>query len=56
MRLPQDEWQDWAFTRATFGDVAAGLILEVAKRRVAELGKDIDEIGSSTASRLLVRG
>ena len=37
------EWEDYAFTRATFGDVAAGLILEVAKRRVAELGSEIDE-------------
>ena len=36
------EWEDYAFTRATFGDVAAGLILEVAKRRVAEMGTEID--------------
>ena len=36
------DWEDYAFTRATFGDVAAGLILEVAKRRVAEMGAEID--------------
>ena len=42
----QDEWQDLAFTRATFGDVAAGLILEVAMRRVAEMGTDIDAIAA----------
>ena len=39
---PEEEWVDYAFTRATFGDVSAGLILEVAKRRVADLGRDID--------------
>ena len=33
---------DYAFKRATFGDVSAGLILEVAKRRVADLGRDIN--------------
>ena len=27
------KWEDFAFTRATFGDVAAGLILEVAKMK-----------------------
>ena len=42
----QEEWIDYAFTRCTFGDVAAGLILEIAKRRVAEMGKDIDEQAS----------
>ena len=36
------KWEDFAFARATFGDVAAGLILEVAKRRVAEMGTEID--------------
>ena len=36
---PDHSWEDFAFTRATFGDVSAGLILEVAKRRVAELGE-----------------
>ena len=42
-RTSQDEeWTDYAFTRATFGDVSAGLILEVAKRRVADIGSSID--------------
>ena len=36
------DWVDYVFTRATFGDVAAGLILEIAKRRVAEMGSGID--------------
>ena len=39
----RQDWQDYAFTRCTFGDVAAGLILEIAKRRVAEMGAEIDE-------------
>ena len=45
-RDPRDSWEDLAFTRATFGDVAAGLVLEVAKRRVAELGRDIDPVAA----------
>ena len=45
-RDPRDPWEDLAFTRATFGDVAAGLVLEVAKRRVAELGQDIDPVAA----------
>ena len=40
------QWEDFAFTRATFGDLAAGLILEVAKRRVAELGQHIDPMAA----------
>ena len=40
-RRDQD-WDDFAFTRATFGDIAAGLIIEVVKRRVAEIGQGID--------------
>ena len=43
---PGDCWDDYAFTRATFGDVAAGLILEVAKRCVAELGCKIDPMAA----------
>ena len=39
-------WRDYAFTRATFGDVAAGLILEIAKRKVAELGSGEDPIAA----------
>ena len=43
---PGDEWEDLAFTRATFGDVSAGLVLEVAKRRVAELGQEVDPVAA----------
>ena len=38
----QQEWEIFAFTQATFGDVSAGLVLEVAKRKVAELGAHLD--------------
>ena len=43
---PRQAWEDFAFTRATFGDLSAGLILEVAKRRVAELGEQIDPVAA----------
>ena len=43
---PAEPWLDYAFTRATFGDVTAGLILEIAKRRVAELGRGIDSMAA----------
>ena len=39
---PQDPWATYGYTRANFGDLAAGLMLEVGKRRVANLGHDID--------------
>ena len=39
-------WEDFAFTRATFGDLAAGLILEIAKRKVAELGREEDPMAA----------
>ena len=39
-------WKDYAFTRATFGDLAAGLILEIAKRKVAELGREEDPMAA----------
>ena len=45
------EWKIYAFTRATFGDLAAGLLLEVAKRRAAKEGEQIDP----QAARQLVR-
>ena len=44
---PRDEWKVYGFTRATFGDVSAGLMLEVAKRRVADLGESIDPLAAS---------
>ena len=48
---PGKEWQVYAFTRATFGDLAAGLLLEVAKKKAAEAGGYIDPF----AARQLVR-
>ena len=46
-------WLDYyAFTRATFGDIAAGLILEIAKRKVAELGT---RCGSSSGAATVTR-
>ena len=43
---PSHPWLDYAFTRATFGDIAAGLILEIAKRKVAELGREVDPVAA----------
>ena len=37
--MPEEEWKDFAFTRARFGDVAAGLLLKVAKQRAADEGE-----------------
>jgi hypothetical protein len=42
----EDTWITMTYTRATFGDVAAGLLLEVAKKKVAELGRDIDPMAA----------
>ena len=39
---PDLEWETYGYTRANFGDLSAGLMLEVGKRRVADLGEDID--------------
>ena len=39
---PSDLWKVCAFTRATFGDSPAGLLLEIAKKRAADLGESID--------------
>ena len=44
---PGSEWRVYGFERATFGDLAAGLVLEVAKRRVADLGANIDPMAAS---------
>ena len=43
---PEQPWEIFAFTRATFGDVSAGLVLEVAKRKVAELGLAMDPMAA----------
>ena len=36
------DWEQYAYIRANFGDLAAGLILEVANRLVADVGEEID--------------
>ena len=45
-RSTEDEWRTFAYTRANFGDLSAGLLLEIGKRKVANLGKDIDPVAS----------
>ena len=45
-KSPEEEWRDYAFTRATFGDMAAGLLLEVAKRRAVEEGGHLDPLAA----------
>ena len=45
-RSPHDPWRTYGFTRATFGDLTAGLMLEVAKRRFIDLGAPIDPIAA----------
>ena len=53
---PSGCWDTYGYTRATFGDVAAGLLLEIAKRKVATLGEAIDPLsGNSTQELLLCR-
>ena len=37
-----DSWQDFGIDRVHFGDTPAACLLEVSKRKVAELGKEID--------------
>ena len=39
---PDEAWDTYGYTRANFGDLSAGLMLEVGKRRVANLGEAID--------------
>ena len=39
---PDQAWTTYGYTRANFGDLSAGLMLEVGKRRVANLGSAID--------------
>ena len=41
-KRPSDPWRVYGYTRVTFGDVAAGLLLEVGKRRAAKEGWDTD--------------
>ena len=43
---PTLPWRVCGYTRATFGDLPAGLILEVVKRRAAELGMELDPLAA----------
>ena len=40
-------WEIWGYTRCTFRDRNAGGLLEVAKKRVAEMGREIDPVAAS---------
>lgn len=39
-----DPWQILAYVTVTFGDMAAALLLELAKRKATELGEEIDPV------------
>ena len=41
-----DDWQDFGIDKVHFGDTPAACFLEVSKRMVAEMGKDIDSEAS----------
>ena len=43
---PAGKWKTYGYTRANFGDLAAGLMLEVGKRRIANLGMQIDPLAA----------
>ena len=43
---PTLPWRVYAHTRATFGDLPAGLMLELVKRRAAELGMEEDPLAA----------
>ena len=43
---PGEDWKDYAYTRATFGDLAAGLLLEAAKHRAADEGEHLDPVAA----------
>ena len=45
-KTPGEEWEDYGYTRATFGDLAAGLLLEAAKRRAADEGEQLDPLAA----------
>ena len=37
-----EDWQDFAIDRVHFGDISAACQLEVSKKKIAELGREID--------------
>jgi hypothetical protein len=41
-----DVWKVYSYTRAHFGDLSAGFLLEIAKRKVAEQGRFIDPLAA----------
>ena len=43
---PTERWKTYGYTRANFGDLAAGLMLEVGKRRIANMGMEIDPLAA----------
>ena len=51
---PSDDWVMYGYTRANFGDLAAGLMLEVGKRRVANLGWNIDPLAAEQLTKSYV--
>ena len=53
---PQQSWRDYAFTRATFGDISAGLILEIAKRQSGGDGPGLGPHGLPATAKLFIRG
>ena len=47
-RWSQDsDWQVFAYDRVTFGDIVAGLCLELAKALLAQYGQEIDSLACS---------
>ena len=45
-KRPQDPCKVFGFTCVTFGDITAGLMLEVTKRRVTDKGASIDQMAA----------
>ena len=40
----EEAWRTYIFTQAHFGDLSAGLLHEVAKKKAADLGEQIDQV------------
>lgn len=40
----EEDWQDYGIDRVHFGDISAACFLEVSKKKVANLGRDIDNM------------
>ena len=48
---PRKPWKVYGFTRATFGDIAAGLLLEVARRKGVEEARSLGKTMADEATR-----